>query len=430
MKLHIENFAKISSADLEFDGLTVVAGDNNTGKSTVGKVLYAIFRALSQLDKRVFRDRIQTIQRAFRQATNLKLDDERAEKLLAGSASLEQIYDEARKDRSSYDELGLLFMEAVGNKNLSDFAKEDILKAVHQAATTGNETIAEKLVYQVLDCVFHHQILPLRRTDFPAKLVLNVKKVDTEISIQGKNISFLKGTDLIKKVRLISSPDVLSLMNIRGIESDSVFQRVFDKYTLELAQELVKESSLSITEQESIKNRLAKIFDTLSKVMVGEITHDKDRDFAVLEHGNEIPTKMENLSMGMKFFVLLRMMLRQGILQDRDVLILDEPENHLHPEWQVVYAHVLVLLQKEFKLSVLVTSHSQFFVNALQRFAISEGIMADTHFYMSKLDDSNPGLCTFSDVTNNAGQIFRSFNRAYDKMSRMSKEFSGEDESS
>ena len=50
-------------------------------------------------------------------------------------------------------------------------------------------------------------------------------------------------------------------------------------------------------------------------------------------------------------------MLRQGILQDRDVLILDEPENHLHPEWQVVYAHVLVLLQKEFKLSVTIDVH-------------------------------------------------------------------------
>ena len=33
MKLHIENFAKISSADIEFDGLTVIAGKNNTGKT-------------------------------------------------------------------------------------------------------------------------------------------------------------------------------------------------------------------------------------------------------------------------------------------------------------------------------------------------------------------------------------------------------------
>lgn len=430
MKLHIENFAKISSADLEFDGLTVVAGDNNTGKSTVGKVLYAIFRALSQLDKRVFRDRIQTIQRAFRQATNLKLDDVRAKRLLTGQSSLEMIYDEVRKDRMSYDEFELLFMAAVKEKELSDFAKEDIGKSIHEAQATKSEVISANLAYKVLDCVFHHQILPLRKTDKAAKLVLTVQGVDTEISIQGKKVSFLNGTDLIKKARLISSPDVLSLMNIRGIESDPIFQRVFDKYTLELAQELIRESRLSVTAQEAIQNRLTRIFNALSMVKIGEITHDEDNDFAVLEDGNDVPTKVENLSMGMKFFVLLHMMLRQGVLQDKDILILDEPENHLHPEWQVVYAHVLVLLQKEFQLSVLVTSHSQFFVNALQRFAISEDIMADTHFYMSKLDDSNPGLCTFSDVTNNAGQIFRSFNRAYDKMSRMSKEFSGEDESS
>jgi predicted ATPase len=126
--------------------------------------------------------------------------------------------------------------------------------------------------------------------------------------------------------------------------------------------------------------------------------------------------------MGMKFFVLLHMMLQQGVLQDRDVLILDEPENHLHPEWQVVYAHVLVLLQKAFDLTVLVTSHSQFFVNALQRFAISEDIMSNTHFYISEEDVNNCGLYTFRDVTNSAGQIFRSFNKAYNKISRLSNE--------
>lgn len=49
MHLSINNFAKISSAELDFDGMTVIAGANNTGKSTAGKVLYVLFRALSQL---------------------------------------------------------------------------------------------------------------------------------------------------------------------------------------------------------------------------------------------------------------------------------------------------------------------------------------------------------------------------------------------
>ena len=38
MKLKIQNFAKIKDADIILDGITVIAGKNNTGKSTVEKI--------------------------------------------------------------------------------------------------------------------------------------------------------------------------------------------------------------------------------------------------------------------------------------------------------------------------------------------------------------------------------------------------------
>ncbi|MDE6925744.1 MAG: hypothetical protein K2O97_09360 [Acetatifactor sp.] len=45
MKLHIENISKIGMADIDIDGITVIAGSNNTGKSTVGKVLFALMNS-------------------------------------------------------------------------------------------------------------------------------------------------------------------------------------------------------------------------------------------------------------------------------------------------------------------------------------------------------------------------------------------------
>lgn len=42
MKLRIDNFTLIKRAEIDIDGITVIAGNNNTGKSTVGKVLYSI----------------------------------------------------------------------------------------------------------------------------------------------------------------------------------------------------------------------------------------------------------------------------------------------------------------------------------------------------------------------------------------------------
>ncbi|HBA49755.1 MAG TPA: ATP-binding protein, partial [Lachnospiraceae bacterium] len=50
MKLHIENISKISMADIDLDGITVIAGSNNTGKSTVGKVLFALMNSFYNID--------------------------------------------------------------------------------------------------------------------------------------------------------------------------------------------------------------------------------------------------------------------------------------------------------------------------------------------------------------------------------------------
>lgn len=53
MKLNIKNFAKIKEANIVIDGITVIAGENNTGKSTVGKILFALFNSLSNVDEKI-----------------------------------------------------------------------------------------------------------------------------------------------------------------------------------------------------------------------------------------------------------------------------------------------------------------------------------------------------------------------------------------
>ena len=66
MKLGIKNFAKIKAADIIIDGITVIAGENNTGKSTVGKILFSLFNALSDIDEKIFAERWRAIERANR----------------------------------------------------------------------------------------------------------------------------------------------------------------------------------------------------------------------------------------------------------------------------------------------------------------------------------------------------------------------------
>ena len=43
MKIYLKNIGKVKEANIEIRGITVIGGENNTGKSTVGKALYSAF---------------------------------------------------------------------------------------------------------------------------------------------------------------------------------------------------------------------------------------------------------------------------------------------------------------------------------------------------------------------------------------------------
>ena len=66
MKLSISNLAKIKQADIDIDGITVVAGENNTGKSTIGKVLFSTFNSLYNITDKIYNQRLKEIDSSTR----------------------------------------------------------------------------------------------------------------------------------------------------------------------------------------------------------------------------------------------------------------------------------------------------------------------------------------------------------------------------
>ena len=45
MRISLKNIGKVKEANIEIRGITVIGGENNTGKSTVGKALYSAFNS-------------------------------------------------------------------------------------------------------------------------------------------------------------------------------------------------------------------------------------------------------------------------------------------------------------------------------------------------------------------------------------------------
>ena len=68
MELQLKNIGMIKEANVKLDGLTVIAGENDTGKSTVGKALYSIMKTVSIVNSsRIFQEHVilETIENVF-----------------------------------------------------------------------------------------------------------------------------------------------------------------------------------------------------------------------------------------------------------------------------------------------------------------------------------------------------------------------------
>ena len=100
--------------------------------------------------------------------------------------------------------------------------------------------------------------------------------------------------------------------------------------------------------------------------------------------------KIGNLSTGLKSFVILQILLLSGEIKDGSLLIFDEPEIHLHPEWQLLFAELIVMLQEEFDLHILLNTHSPYFLNAIDVYAQRHKVINKCEYYLSynKNDES------------------------------------------
>ena len=75
------------------------------------------------------------------------------------------------------------------------------------------------------------------------------------------------------------------------------------------------------------------------------------------------------MASGVKSFNILQLLAQGGFVGGvSKLLIVDEPENHLHPEWQLKYAELIVSLVAK-GANIMLTSHSPYMIEALYYYA-------------------------------------------------------------
>ena len=107
-------------------------------------------------------------------------------------------------------------------------------------------------------------------------------------------------------------------------------------------------------------------------------------------------------------------------MDENTVLILDEPESHLHPEWENIVAEITVLLAKKLGVKILLTTHSSNFMLAVDAYMKKYDFIDKTNFYKTKIIDD--GLVKYDLVNENMEKIYEEFYVPFSRMKQLRDE--------
>lgn len=87
-------------------------------------------------------------------------------------------------------------------------------------------------------------------------------------------------------------------------------------------------------------------------------------------------------------------------------MILDEPDIYLHPEWQLLFAELIVLVNKYLNTHFLINTHSPYFLNAIEVYASKYNIV-EPKYYLAKVEGN------VYDVTDNIEEVYAELARPF-----------------
>ena len=404
MKLRIRNFAKISKADIEIDGITIIAGNNNTGKSTIGKSLDAVFNATYNMDEKMNRARVRSL------AYMLRNEVENSKGRINGHRNFYYDYQNLASrllecEVSEWKAICEAFADSIIFPQKQEIGfEEKILDRLKENQKISDDTFGKAIYTNYFGQVFHEQINSLYHPEKLAEIILSVKEKDIELVFKGNECIQEKRQLEINNTSLyIDDPFVLDEMNNNptysmldlAVQKRNVLQKLMQK-----EEKSVEEKTFSDL---LVANKLEEIMRIINSVAAGKIVKGQKYMYQ-LEEDSSKEIDVASLSMGLKSFLILKQLLLNGNLQNKDVIVLDEPEIHLHPEWQLLYAEIIVLLQKKFNFHIVVTTHSAHFLEALELYSRKYEIAEKCNYYLTSLQEDG---VVFENVTENISKIYK-----------------------
>ena len=437
-KYNLQNFHAIERAEITIEGITVLAGENGCGKSTLSKWLYYIVNEVYNFEQNLFKDYIKSlsslIDRMYFVARNMglyspiKYDDVSSanKNFLIYRNSTKQLHQIEPTSDNSIEKAHDIFLQSlqIFTEHLSEFLennrsnarRERILRYLDispeekepaQAIEEYNELhqrLANRLAYNL------HQAINSRPSDAFFELIrkdyketgrfpsaIQITEDDVEVFHNGQVSSLFN----LHRAIYIDTPIALT-----AGETDNIFWNELQKMAMDNPLE-------GGTDTQKLLRRIKLLLN--GETILTEDNLFDGQELRYVSNDRMINIELAKAATGFKTFSYLQRLLENGYLTPETLLLIDEPEAHLHPQWIVEYARLLVLLHKTIGLKIMMATHNPDMVAAIRSISEREGILDHTNFFLASPGDT-PHKYIYKNLNHEIGEIFQSFNIALDRI--------------
>lgn len=442
-KFILEDYHAIENAEIILDGLTVLAGLNGCGKSTISRWLYGFVRYSNEFDRIVDSEtaevlyernrRLAEVQRriAFWTKSNLLPRAPRASgDIEAETASLQErvreIHASIEKDMTPdlMERYGEQLWDALGIKN-EEGGLEDKLEAFTAYEERFLSEKLEEATKRKAECALPELYDMIEKgMDIKSKgpMHMQLSENGTELidhdyeyyTIGGERLAI--GDTLLVTGRILGR--FLAPMGLkRAIYIDSPMSvSNTDSDSFKTWSDLKRMLSVPL---KPMPEEARRIVMEISVILGGDIkVRDEGigrKELRYVRKADGLDIAIDEVATGMKSFAYLFRLLQNGYIDSETLLIIDEPEAHLHPQWIVKFAKILVLIQKRLGAKVIIASHDPDMVAAINTMSEAEGLSDTTNFYQAS---KKPEELRYHYINsgNDISKIFESFNIALDRI--------------
>lgn len=437
MRLKIKNIGIIKDADIKLDGLTVIAGENDTGKSTIGKIIFTISKSLSNYKNDFEQDRINFALRNMEQLYfYLRKNLDYGENIeIKNMFNIRTFHEELIRNGNDRDMMNKIINFKIAKieelfKN-DDGRKQNYIELLHEILEQFNivddNRIIRNNISKIMSLEFKGQVTNYYNDNGYIEFSEGKNRV-LNLKIDDKSVKELEIFDefSFRDATYIETPFVMQykdmLLPNRSMYKKNNMNAKVPYHTTDLISKIQlsdnPEEDYQMNVFDSYDNKNRKLIDEIRKIIKGNMQYDKKKlDYVFLKYneaGHKEMYSSDNTASGIKAFGLIQMLLNSEFISNTSILIIDEPEVHLHPKWQIEYSKIIVELVKN-GIPVLVNTHSPYMLQALKLYSKELEKENIVNYYLAD-KDSNYEYTEIEDVTNSLNKAFKKLSDPFQEL--------------